>query len=361
MKEEIAAAVLFIAKLVQRGGHMPDCYLGRFQQRLGQLLEQRFSNHWHPERPWRGQAYRCLRVNETQRREPTIEQAAKDCGLLYTDLKLPVELTIWVDPEEVCCRFGEAKGSCCVVASFKEGNKENYIDNFDFSSISRPSASPSPTSKSGDILQDKTGECINTSEATMTATTNTMNVAPNSSPLSANSPTSSTPSSCSTSSPPSSTQSTPTKRKAFSPHNNNKTSPNHNKLHHNNNKRNYGNNHHHHNGYNNHHHHHHHHPPPHHHSNGSYSPPYFKSNHQSWVNLSQTPPPPHVPLFSSGAGFIYPPAAPPHYTASAPHSAHHFTRSPPNVGPQKLKWNAGSSYPRQDRHPWFSHRALARV
>jgi protein Tob/BTG len=38
---------------------------------------------------------------------------------------LPVELTLWVDPKEVCCRFGESKGSYCTLASFDD--KENIV------------------------------------------------------------------------------------------------------------------------------------------------------------------------------------------------------------------------------------------
>lgn len=94
---------------------------------------------------------------------------------------------------------------------------------------------------------------------------------------------------------------------------------------------------------------------------GSFSPPFYKT--QSWVNLSQTPPPPppptqaHLPLLSS-AGFIYSPTAPPHYSHSQ--MPPQFTRSPPTMAPQKFKWNS-NSYPRNDRHQWFGHRALARV
>lgn len=40
------------------------------------------------------------------RKDPTIEQAASEIGLTYEQLQLPVELTVWVDPKEVCCRLG---------------------------------------------------------------------------------------------------------------------------------------------------------------------------------------------------------------------------------------------------------------
>ncbi|XP_064086893.1 LOW QUALITY PROTEIN: protein BTG4-like [Macrobrachium nipponense] len=329
MKEEISAAVCFISKLIRRNSNEDEEKIEKFEQCLEELLRDRFSTHWHPSQPWRGQGYRCLRLNENTRREPMIERAAKECGLNYDRLNLPVELTIWVDPEEVCCRFGEHKGSCCTIASFKDGNKENNIDKFDFSEIERPSSTPSGMVKSAGVLRERTFN------------------------------------NCNNSSPPSSTQSTPTKRKSFSPTHSVYNYKNQNsgrggtgspgrgngglreKRHFDNNFHFNGNPHH--------------LPqPPHHssHANGSYSPPFYKT--QSWLNLSQTPPPPpptaHLPMFSS-AGFIYPPTPAPHYT----HSPSHYNRSPPHMGSaQKFKWNSGS-YLRNDRHQWYGQRVLARV
>lgn len=73
----------------------------------------------------KGQGYRCIRVNGHNRRDATIESAANAAGVRYEDLSLPVELTLWVDPKEVCCRFGESKGSYCTLASFDD--KENIV------------------------------------------------------------------------------------------------------------------------------------------------------------------------------------------------------------------------------------------
>lgn len=72
-----------------------------------------------------GQGYRCIRVNGHSRRDATLESAANAAGVKYEDLSLPVELTLWVDPKEVCCRFGETKGSYCTLASFDD--KENIV------------------------------------------------------------------------------------------------------------------------------------------------------------------------------------------------------------------------------------------
>lgn len=128
MIDEISAAVLFLTRLIGKNENLNPLQIEEFKTRLSSLLVQRFQNHWFPEKPFKGQGYRCIRVNEMDRRDPVLEKAALECGLKYEDLRLPVELTVWVDPTEVCCRFGEHKGSYCTVASFKEVDKENHVD-----------------------------------------------------------------------------------------------------------------------------------------------------------------------------------------------------------------------------------------
>lgn len=62
-------------------------------------------DHWFPERPQKGQGYRCIRLNGFSCPDPLIYKAASQTGLDYGDLKLPVEFTLWVDPLEVSCRY----------------------------------------------------------------------------------------------------------------------------------------------------------------------------------------------------------------------------------------------------------------
>lgn len=95
--------------------------LEQFRQCLTNALYERFQHHWFPEQPTKGQAYRCIRLNEWDRHDIALQKACSQCGIDYKDLQLPVELTLWVDPEEVTCRFGETKGSNCLVAHFKDG------------------------------------------------------------------------------------------------------------------------------------------------------------------------------------------------------------------------------------------------
>lgn len=92
--------------------------LEQFKQCLTDALYERFHDHWFPEQPTKGQAYRCIRLNSWDRHDIALQKACDQCGIEYKDLQLPVELTLWVDPEEVTCRFGETKGSHCLVAKF---------------------------------------------------------------------------------------------------------------------------------------------------------------------------------------------------------------------------------------------------
>lgn len=175
MREEIEAAALFITKLVNKNlsqsgsavcssassthsssssssssdsppGFYEQTTVGatgsdqdkveQFRQCLTKALYERFHNHWFPEQPTKGQAYRCIRLNEWDRHDTTLQKACSQCGIDYKDLQLPVELTLWVDPDEVTCRFGENKGSHCLVAKFKDGAiTENNFNNIDISNI----------------------------------------------------------------------------------------------------------------------------------------------------------------------------------------------------------------------------------
>lgn len=129
MRNEITAAVLFLVQLIEKNDKFSTDQLDCFRQRLIELLTERFKNHWFPDKPHKGQGYRCIRVNGHSRRDETLASAATAAGVKYEDLSLPVELTLWVDPNEVCCRFGESKGSYCTLASFDKDNSNIYQQN----------------------------------------------------------------------------------------------------------------------------------------------------------------------------------------------------------------------------------------
>ncbi|KAJ3661434.1 hypothetical protein Zmor_005829 [Zophobas morio] len=144
MKEEILAAVMFFIRFIEKSDKFPQDQIENFKKHLTELLMERFEKHWFPELPTRGQAYRCIRINGISPIDLTLERAASKCGSSYHDLRLPTELTVWVDPSEVCYRLGESEGSYCTLATFPSENRSSSSEN------STPTTSPPSTP-----LQDK--------------------------------------------------------------------------------------------------------------------------------------------------------------------------------------------------------------
>lgn len=114
MKPEIIAAVSFLSKFLRTKGLMDDRELQTFNQSLQELLADHYRHHWFPEKPSKGSAYRCIRINHKM--DPLIGQAADRIGLSSQQMfkLLPSELTLWIDPYEVSYRIGE-DGSICVL------------------------------------------------------------------------------------------------------------------------------------------------------------------------------------------------------------------------------------------------------
>ncbi|XP_060114354.1 protein BTG3-like [Heteronotia binoei] len=107
MKEEVETGVRFISRLVNRHDKLAKEQVRLFGESLVTVLCERFNQHWYPENPLKGQAYRCIRINRWQKVDDTLLKACTDCGLDYSELALPREVSIWIDPGEVCCRLGE--------------------------------------------------------------------------------------------------------------------------------------------------------------------------------------------------------------------------------------------------------------
>lgn len=104
MKDEISAAVVFIAKIVRKSKHLNSQDVTVFSDKLAQVLVSRFKNHWYEDNPSKGQGYRCIRISIDEPRDGTLEKAAEASGIDYNFLNLPAEMTLWVDPREVTCR-----------------------------------------------------------------------------------------------------------------------------------------------------------------------------------------------------------------------------------------------------------------
>ncbi|XP_040277708.1 protein BTG3 [Bufo bufo] len=126
MKNEISAVVFFLSRLLKNNKKLHKEEIEMFSEELGRILRNKYIDHWYPETPTKGQAYRCIRVNRCQGVDPDLQKACFSSGLLYEDLGLPLEMTLWVDPCEVCCRYGE-KNPSFVVASFESKEDKTEI------------------------------------------------------------------------------------------------------------------------------------------------------------------------------------------------------------------------------------------
>lgn len=156
MKEEIAAAVFFVARLVKRYGRLDNEGRDKFAAALTSVLFEHYKNHWHPNAPTKGQAYRCLRMNHARLKDPIVQQACERSLVQYEDLGLPQELTVWVDPGEVSCRYGERSVPFCVsvLGSVGRGDREfsrRIHDAVERASLEIPSGSSSEEEDGGDL------------------------------------------------------------------------------------------------------------------------------------------------------------------------------------------------------------------
>lgn len=120
MKTELACACEFLARMML-SKNLPVQFIKPFSNRLEELLEKKYKDHWHPANPRKGSGYRCIRINGKM--DPVVSDAAKVTGLSNIALYLPKEFTMWVDPNEVSYRFGE-EGSICQCPLTADSNQE---------------------------------------------------------------------------------------------------------------------------------------------------------------------------------------------------------------------------------------------
>ncbi|XP_040276344.1 protein BTG3-like isoform X2 [Bufo bufo] len=107
MHLEIKAAVNFLVKILGLKKTMKPHELDALGKHLVCILCDKYQGHWYPDMPARGQAFRCIRINAWQYADESLLQACGRCGIEYTRLPLPEEITLWIDPFDVCGRFGE--------------------------------------------------------------------------------------------------------------------------------------------------------------------------------------------------------------------------------------------------------------
>ena len=134
MRIEVKSAADFLIDLVKTNNPkgLSAVQLDKFREHVCDILVGHYTDHWFPDRPFKGSGYRCIRINGKM--DPLIARAGLMMGIAAHFLRamFPSELTMWVDPMEVSYRIGE-NGSICVL----------YEDE-----AARKTPSPSPASPS---------------------------------------------------------------------------------------------------------------------------------------------------------------------------------------------------------------------
>ncbi|XP_039206523.1 protein BTG4 [Crotalus tigris] len=145
MKDEIAATVFFITRLVKRHNKLNKQQMEMFASTLTTLLFERYKNHWYLDNPTKGQGFRCIRLNHLQAKDPLLDQACSASNVDFHSLGLPKEMTIWVDPFDVCCRYGE-KNPAFTVAHFTGQENDHDVSQGIRQAVEKAASSSSSSS-----------------------------------------------------------------------------------------------------------------------------------------------------------------------------------------------------------------------
>ncbi|CAL8247835.1 unnamed protein product [Lota lota] len=123
MEREVSAGVHFLKRLALERGKLDAAEAEVFAGKLQRHLCDKYSGHWYKNCPSKGQAYRCIQINNGVVCDDVLLKACRESLLTPAQLGLPRELTLWIDPLEVCARSGE---NCrpFTVARFQEEEEQ---------------------------------------------------------------------------------------------------------------------------------------------------------------------------------------------------------------------------------------------
>ncbi|KAL1935961.1 hypothetical protein VTP01DRAFT_95 [Rhizomucor pusillus] len=139
MHMEIAQAVDFLGRLLQ--SKIEETSLNKMKQELIVELKARFSDHWDPQHPTRGNGYRSI-SNFNGMLDPVLVTAAKRASISpeLVNNSLPRDFVLWIDPFTVSYRVGDHGN---IMTLFEDRSRGRITFKMDPNELpSSPAASP---------------------------------------------------------------------------------------------------------------------------------------------------------------------------------------------------------------------------
>ena len=127
MKEEIDCACQFLSSSIRSTSatDVTEGQLETFRAVLNELIVDKFRNHWYPDKPMKGNGFRCINIDkDTKIVDPVLIKAAEVSSIsnvvFFSAFRFG--LALWVDPGDVSYRSGHSSN---VVSLFKTTTNTN--------------------------------------------------------------------------------------------------------------------------------------------------------------------------------------------------------------------------------------------
>lgn len=113
MREEVDKACEFLCSNLRSNSYtiVTEEQMRTFRTVLKDLIIDKFTNHWHPDKPLRGNGFRCINIDkDSQMVDPMLVKATEvssiPTGLLLSTFRSG--LALWIDPGDVSYRTGRS-------------------------------------------------------------------------------------------------------------------------------------------------------------------------------------------------------------------------------------------------------------
>ncbi|KAF9997565.1 Protein btg1 [Entomortierella chlamydospora] len=105
---EITCASDFLSRYVAASASCTPQIIEAFKTQVVALMQEKYTNHWDPQRPHYGNGYRAITCFGGKV-DPLLCEAAKNCDLPLETLanQIPKDLVLWVEPFSVSFRVGD--------------------------------------------------------------------------------------------------------------------------------------------------------------------------------------------------------------------------------------------------------------